>query len=247
VLDSFQALIKAIYALRFLGHHCKNDNLKQVLIHIMIEDTKFGESYFNAWIGGESAPSAQRVNDLVLKLMYPRPGDKILDVGCGKGMLGSFLVQQEPSIEMVFSDFSAEAKKYVRDRTFVQCSMASMPFPDETFDKIFCIHVLAHFADGELGIKEAFRVLKKGGKLMIFTPNKWYVYLSWIMTAIKKTQSGRRSKYDPTARWLYGKRKLRGQLNTCPWSSIEYSYFESAPRLLPFEWVRPKLIAVATK
>jgi len=148
---------------------------------------------------------------------------------------------------MVFSDVTEEAQKYLQGQTFVKCSMTSMPFPDESFDKVLCFHVLAHFKDGEHGIKEAFRVLKKGGRLMILTPNKYYVYLSWIMTAIKKSRSGKRFKYDTTARWLYSKATLRRQLNTCAWSSIDYSYFQSAPRLLPFEWLRAKLIVVATK
>jgi hypothetical protein len=64
-------------------------------------------------------------------------------------------------------------------------------------------------------------------KFMILTPNKYFVYLSWIMTTIKGSQSGKRHKYDPTVRWLYSKAKLHRQLSTCSWSSIDYSYFES--------------------
>ena len=213
----------------------------------MTNQEEFGEQYFAAQIGDVETPRVIAERELTLKLMPPRSGDKILDVGCGKGLLGYLLLKQQPDIEMVFSDVTQEAKKYLQGQTFVECSMAAMPFPDNSFDKIFCMHVLAHFKDGEEGIREAFRVLKKGGKLMILTPNKYYVYLSWIMTAIKKTQSGQQFKYDSTARWLYNKSKLQRQLNTCAWSSIQYSYFESAPRLLRFEWLRPKLIVVATK
>ncbi len=211
------------------------------------EQNEFGELYFATWIGEEKNPRQDAEHELIMKLLPPQADDKILDVGCGKGRLGFFLLKQQPDIKMVFSDVSAESRKYLQGQTFVQCSMAAMPFPDNAFDKVFCMHVLAHFPEGAQGIKEAYRVLKKGGKLMILTPNKYYVYLSWIMTAIRKTQSGKRFKYDKTARWLYCKRKLKRQLEACPWSSIEYSYFEGPPRLLPFEWMRAKLIAVATK
>jgi ubiquinone/menaquinone biosynthesis C-methylase UbiE len=213
----------------------------------MTTESDFGEQYFAAQIGDIGDPRVIAERELTLKLMPPQSGDKILDVGCGKGSLGFILLKQQPDIEMVFSDVTLEARKYLQGQTFVKCSMAAMPFPDNSFDKIYCMHVLAHFADGEQGIKEAFRVLKKGGKLMILTPNKYYAYLSRIMTAIKGTRSGRRFKYDTTGRWLYSKGKLRRQLNSCAWSSIDYSYFQSAPRLLPFEWLRAKLIAVATK
>ena len=157
----------------------------------MTTQDEFGEQYFAAQIGDVNSPRVIAERDLTLKLMPPRSGDKILDVGCGKGSLGYILLKQQPDIEMVFSDVTTEAKKYLQGQTFVECSMADMPFPDNSFDKIYCMHVLAHFADGEQGIKEGFRVLKKGGKLMILTPNKYYVYLSWFMTAIKKTRSGK--------------------------------------------------------
>ena len=209
--------------------------------------SEFGEQYFACRIGERETPRINAEHELILKLMPPRADEKVLDVGCGKGRLGYFLLKQQPDIKMVFSDVSAEAKKYLQNQTFVECSMASMPFPDESFDKIFCLHVLAHFKEGEQGIREAFRILKKGGKLMIITPNRYYVYLSWIMTAIKKTQSGKRFKYDSTARWLYSKGRLQQQLNTCAWFSVDYLYFESAPRLLSFEWLRAKIVAVATK
>jgi ubiquinone/menaquinone biosynthesis C-methylase UbiE len=207
----------------------------------------FGEKYFDRWISDVHDPRLVSEHRLVVELMRPQPTEIILDVGCGKGRLGYFLLQQQPGIEMVFSDVTTEAKKHLEGQTFVQCSMASLPFPDSSFNKIFCMHVIAHFAEGDKAIKEAFRVLKKGGGLMILTPNKYYVYLSWIMTAIKKTKSGKRFKYDTTARWLYSKNKLRQQMNLCNWSSVEYSYFEPPPRLCPFEWLRAKLIVVATK
>lgn len=61
------------------------------------------------------------------------------------------------------------------------------------------------------------------------------------------TKSGKRSKYDPTARWLYTKGSLDRELRSRDWSSIEHSYLQPPPRLLPFEWLRAKLIVVATK
>ena len=154
----------------------------------MTNQEEFGEQYFAAQIGDVYIPRVIAERELTLKLMPPRSGDKILDVGCGKGLLGYLLLKQQPDIEMVFSDVTQEAKKYLQGQTFVECSMAAMPFPDNSFDKIFCMHVLAHFKDAKKD-QEAFRVLKKGGKLMIFTPNKYYVYLSWIIRNQKRNPS----------------------------------------------------------
>lgn len=212
--------------------------------HYVIMDThpaEFGEDYFTS-LGDSDSVHLEPEHDLILTLMPPRPHDRILDVGCGKGRLTLLLQKIEPSIDMVSSDVTSEARKYIQG-TFVQCSMTKMPFPNDTFDKIFCLHVIAHFKEGEKGIREAYRILKPGGTLMILTPNKSYVYVSWIATLLKRF----RFKYDRTARWLYSKRTLDKLVRTCPWMSIEHSYFQGAPRTLPFEWMRAKLIVVAQK
>src|SRR3989344_6804970 len=205
--------------------------------------TEFGAEYFKVLKHGQDEwDKLKPEHDLILDLMPPRKGERILDVGCGKGRLGLFLLANEPDIEMIFSDVTPEARKFLDGYKFVECSMASMPFPDEYFDKIFCMHVIAHFAEGEQAIKEAFRVLKKGGELMILTPNKYYVQLMRTASFLHIIPP---FKFDPTARWLYSKRTLKKLLQTCSWTSIKRSYFQDAPRQLPFEWLRAKLIIVA--
>ena len=208
------------------------------------EDDRFGKEYF-VTLHRDREEWHERLreeHDLILRLMRPRADERILDVGCGKGRLELLLKDAEPSIDMVSSDVTNEARQYISG-TFVKCSMTSMPFPDSSFDKIFCMHVIAHFEDGERGIREAFRVLKPGGKLLILTPNKLYVYFSRFATKLK----GQKYRYDRTAAWLYTTWSLKRLLSTCRWSTIEQSYFQDAPRTLPFEWMRAKLVAVAQK
>ena len=214
-----------------------------ISIDFMTEENtdEFGEKYF-AGLSDSSDEHLKAEHELVLKLMKPLEGERILDVGCGRGRLGDMLTQHESGIEMVSSDVTDEAKKYVSG-TFVRCSMAALPFPDEHFDKIFCLHVIAHFKEGQEGINEAYRVLKGGGRLMVITPNKYFVYYSWLATLLKHF----RFKYDRTAKWLYSRRSLAALFRARPWSSFEEGYFQSAPRRMPFEWMRAKLVVVAVK
>ena len=200
------------------------------------EDLKHGPSEWHQLIRNE--------HDLIMQLTPPRRDERILDVGCGKGRLGLFLLSQQPGIEMVFSDVTPETKKYLDGLTFVECSMTSMPFPDEYFDKIYCMHVIAHFAEGEQAIREAFRILKKGGTLMILTPNKLFVSIMRIASFLRFIPP---FKFDSTAKWLYNKHSLRKLLEICNWTSISQSYFQKPPRQLPIEQLRAKLIAVAQK
>ena len=207
---------------------------------------EFDEKYFESLAHGpdEWHPLIHNENDLVQKLMMPHAGERILDIGCGKGRLGLFLLSTEQNIQMVFSDVSAESRKYLGKYTFVECSMAKMPFPDEYFDKVFCLHVISHIQESTKAIAEAYRILKKGGRMMILTPNKYYVYARRVAAGFKLIP---RVKFDPTARWLYSKRTLRTLLQTQRWQSMKFSYFQEAPRSLPFEPFRAKVVSITEK
>jgi len=94
---------------------------------------------------------------------------KILDVGCGTGgnleMLAKF-----GAAEGV--DVSDDALEFCRQKGLkVQKGLAEkMPFADENFDVVTALDVIEHLDDDVAGLREMFRVLKKGGKTLIFVP-----------------------------------------------------------------------------
>lgn len=63
------------------------------------------------------------------------------------------------------------------------------PFENESFDYVFCEHMIEHISYGQaLGmLKECFRVLRPGGKIRVSTPNL-QVYLNLFSTKKDKTQ-----------------------------------------------------------
>ncbi|MGI8542196.1 MAG: class I SAM-dependent methyltransferase [Aridibacter sp.] len=94
---------------------------------------------------------------------------KILDVGCGTGanleMLKNFG-------EAEGVDVSDEALEFCRKKGLkVHKGLAEeLPFEDETFDVVTALDVVEHLDDDIAGLREMFRVLKKGGKTLIFVP-----------------------------------------------------------------------------
>ncbi len=123
--------------------------------------------------------------------------------------------------------------------------MTDLPFPDGTFDKVYCMHVLAHIRDQKAAVTEAMRVLKKGGKLMVFTPNKRYVQAIKLAGALGLIPP---FEYDPnstkdnsTANWMFTRRSLARLLGA------DVEYFRKAPSRLPFPFLREKLVGVAEK
>ncbi len=139
-----------------------------------------------------------RYTKLPIKLANVQKGDRVLDVGCGRGEI----VFQTANLGGVCTgiDFSKDAieiaqsirnehSEEIKNRTnFICCNAERMSFPDNTFDKIFLLDVVEHVSKDELLniLAEIRRILKKDGRLIIHsTPNIWSrTYGYWIQTII---------------------------------------------------------------
>jgi ubiquinone/menaquinone biosynthesis C-methylase UbiE len=104
---------------------------------------------------------------------------RVLDAGCGTGY-GSFILSQAAS-SIVGIDISDETVSWCQDHygaqnnlSFIQASLEKLPFPDSEFDCIVNLEVIEHVNEEVQNafLKEAKRVLKPSGFLIISTPNK---------------------------------------------------------------------------
>ena len=95
-----------------------------------------------------------------------KPGDKILDVGCGKGFLLYDFTKVVPGLELHGIDISEyaiqNAKEEIKDCLQVG-NATSLPFPDNYFDFVFSITTLhnLHCYDLDKALREIERVGKK--------------------------------------------------------------------------------------
>ncbi len=96
---------------------------------------------------------------------YNRQSGKILDAGCGEGVLVEKYAQQGWDILGVDKNY---ASQYVQEG-----SLTALPFEDNTFDTVLCLDVLEHLYYNEQGValKEIRRVLKPGGIILFSCPN----------------------------------------------------------------------------
>jgi ubiquinone/menaquinone biosynthesis C-methylase UbiE len=95
-----------------------------------------------------------------------KPGDRILDVGCGKGFLLYDFTKVVPGLELQgidISEYAVEnAKEEIRNRLQVG-NATSLPFPDNYFDFVYSITTLhnLHCYDLDKALREIERVGKK--------------------------------------------------------------------------------------
>jgi SAM-dependent methyltransferase len=107
-----------------------------------------------------------------LETLVPGPrsqGPKILDVGCGTGANLEMLAQYGAAQGV---DVSDDALEFCRKKGLdARKGLAEeLPFEDESFDLVTALDVVEHLDDDIAGLKEMYRVLKKGGKTLIFVP-----------------------------------------------------------------------------
>lgn len=113
--------------------------------------------------------------DLVVRYALLRRNARILDAGCGTGLLG-IKMQHLGNVEGV--DIHTKAIKFSRKRglSVHKASLLKLPFRDNTYDVVTCVDVLYHtqIRDDALALKELYRVLKPGGVLVLRVPAlKW--------------------------------------------------------------------------
>ena len=92
------------------------------------------------------------------------PGTRVLDAGCGEGVLVDEYAGRL-AIEGIDPNYGSD-----RVRT---ASLTELPFPEATFDRALCLDVLEHltFEEQPRALAELFRVLRPGGELLVSIPN----------------------------------------------------------------------------
>lgn len=119
--------------------------------------------------------------DIVMKVLNPKPKEKILDVGCGVGTFAFHCAQFgartfgiDYSLESIkVANKLCAAFKVNQNTAFVVGDATMLPYGNEYFDKIVAADFIEHItlSEKELLLKEMYRVLKPEGMAVIFTPN----------------------------------------------------------------------------
>lgn len=115
--------------------------------------------------------------DLVSRLQ-DKKYDHILEIACGTGRVTAHLLKSVKHDSLTATDLNQDmidiAKGIIRDNSikWQQADALELPFHDDSFDLVVIQFGVMFFPDKEKGLKEAYRVLKPGGKFIFSTWNK---------------------------------------------------------------------------
>lgn len=139
----------------------------------------------------------RRVSSTMEWLATILPKDElVLEGGCG---LGQFVIWLRDRGFQVFGiDYNEslvrKAREYDRNLDIEVGDVTDIQFPHNTFGAYLSFGVIEHFEDGPMkAIKEAYRVLKPGGKFIVFVPQKTLsMKLTWPIRLLSRNNFVRR-------------------------------------------------------
>lgn len=118
----------------------------------------------------------QRRLEMILRAAGERVRGAILENGCGVGMYVEHLAPFGGCIYGLEYDFERAAQAGQRNPNIINAAGESLPYSDASFDLILSHEVLEHVLDDRLAVCEMLRVLKPGGRAVIFVPNRGYPF-----------------------------------------------------------------------
>ncbi|HVS20792.1 MAG TPA: class I SAM-dependent methyltransferase, partial [Pyrinomonadaceae bacterium] len=115
---------------------------------------------------------------------------RILDIGCGTGGNLEMLLEFGDAEGV---DVSVEALEFCRARglsAVKQGAAESLPYEDESFDLVTGLDVVEHLDDDVAGLREMRRVLRPGGRVLLFVPAFMFLW------GVQDDVSNHRTRYN---------------------------------------------------
>lgn len=157
-----------------------------------------------------------------------RPGDRVLELGCGPGKyiallstLGFRVIGTDPLEFPTWQTIRKRTNAELMSRIVAE----QLPFPDASFDHVVCLGALLYFNDPDLAFHEMRRVIKLGGRLVLRTVNRDNFYTS---------VTGKR--LDPASKHLYTTEELKNLVSRHGFSVVRNFTFGFWPPLFTTAW-----------
>jgi SAM-dependent methyltransferase len=113
---------------------------------------------------------------MVLAAAGERAAGRVLDSGCGMGQYLSRLAQGARQAAGIEYEFERCVEASARSAQVACGAGEALPFTAGSFDLVLSHEVIEHVQDDRLALSEMVRVLRPGGRLALFCPNRGYPF-----------------------------------------------------------------------
>lgn len=178
---------------------------------------------FNLYVQARYQQAVNQIN--------PNPNQKILDIGCGDGVLLS-LISKKTKARLTGIDLDSDSLKFAKKKLkakFIKASADKLPFKPNYFDYILASEIIEHLSSPKKMLTEIKRVLKPKGQAIITTPVKLFKTPEDPMHVCEYTPSELHQiilKHFTTVKITTSHPYFLKKLYTTPWFRINRFYFE---------------------
>lgn len=116
------------------------------------------------------------------RLLPLSAGDRVLEVGCGRGHLTGRLADR--GIDVIGIDANPMAAEVAGSDRIMTMRAETLEFDDATFDAVVSIHAIEHLPQLDAAVAEMGRVLKPGGQALYIYPAEPVMGLYAVPTSI---------------------------------------------------------------
>jgi arsenite methyltransferase len=162
----------------------------------------------------------------------PKPGQKLIELGCGPGFYSCKLAEQFSEIDVTGIDQSPKQLAWAREKRnrlglnncrFKSDNVLGLSLPDESFDALVASRLFTVLPNRRRAVAEMHRVLRPGGRCFVAEP-RWAfwasipLFMMWVLAGLTHFKNGYR---EPTRARVLSIREMNRLFATQPWRRIE--------------------------
>jgi ubiquinone/menaquinone biosynthesis C-methylase UbiE len=162
----------------------------------------------------------------------PRPGQALIELGCGPGFYSCKLAERFPEIQIVGIDQSPKQLAWAREKRnrlglnncrFKSDNVLELSLEDESFDVLIASRLFTVLPNRRRAVAEMFRILRPGGRCFIAEP-RWAfwasipLFMMWLLAGLTHFKNGYR---EPTRARVLSIREMNRLFATQRWRRIE--------------------------